>query len=166
MHCCRLHFVLLLILLPAFAQAQTTTQTFVLGGGGKVSISDDQKLMLSAAQKIMARDFKSAEQLYSQAISINGRNIDAYLQRGVVRHELHNDEGSASDARMVVALANEGLKTNDRNPNLYYDRGMGLRLLRDYNGAFRDVQAGMKLSGNNNWQTDLDAIAFEAKASK
>src|SRR4051812_11290613 len=116
--------IMLAALLPAGAQAQTTTQTFVMGGG-KVIMTDDQKLMLSAAQKIMSRDFRGAEALYSQAISINGRNIDAYLQRGIVRRELKDEEGSASDARMVVALANEGLKTDDRNPNLYYDRGMG-----------------------------------------
>jgi hypothetical protein len=54
-----------------------------------------------------------------QAIAINGRNIEAYLQRAVVRREMHNDDGMSSDANTVIALANDALQQNPNDPNLY-----------------------------------------------
>src|SRR5579872_2487227 len=94
--------VLTLMPVDAFSQQPAT--------GGGLQFPPDQKLMFEAANKVVKHDYKSAEDIYTQAISINPNNIDAYLQRGIVRRELGNAEGTAADGKMAVTLANTSLK--------------------------------------------------------
>jgi Tfp pilus assembly protein PilF len=148
------------------SMAQTVQQTFVFGGGSNVQFSNDQKIMLEAASKLVQNDFANAENLYTQAIAINGSNIEAYLQRAVVRREMHTDNGMASDANTVIALANNALQQNPNDPNLYYQRGMGYRLLRQFDQARDDITNGMRIGGKDNWKTDLKAIELERKTAK
>jgi hypothetical protein len=157
---------------PVFAQ--TTTQTFVLGGparaqgggGPSVQIAPEQKMMFDAANLIVQRDFKGAESLYSQVIAMSRGNIEAYLQRGVVRREMGDEAGMMSDARNVVILANNALQQAPRDPTLYYRRGMGFRLLREFDQAKNDILTGMRIGGKTNWQNDLQAIDLERKVAK
>ena len=135
-------------------------------GGGKMQFSDDQKLMFEAAGKVVHHDYKGAEALYNQAIAANSGNVDAYLQRGIVRRELGDEAGTASDGQMAVRLADGALKNNPNDPNLYYKRGMGFRLLKNYDQAQKDISAGMNMGGPSVWQTDLQAIALEQKAAR
>jgi tetratricopeptide (TPR) repeat protein len=128
--------------------------------------SEDQKLIFEADQQVVKKDYKGAEGLYSEAIALNKNNIDAYLHRGTVRHELGDSGGVASDGQATVTLANTGLQNTPNDPNLYYKRGMGFRLLKNYDQAEKDISTGMRLGGQPTWQTDLQAIAFEKKAAK
>lgn len=161
----RIHIVILLLALGAggFFAGNAAAQQPATGG---LQISGDQKLLFEAAKKVMSRDFKGAEDLYSQALSINKSNIDAYLQRGVVRRELGDAAGVASDGQATVTLANMGLKNNPNDPNLYYKRGMGFRLLKNYDQAEKDISAAIGMGGQPTWQTDLQAIKFERKEEK
>ncbi len=136
---------------PAFAQLS------------KIQISDDQKLVLEAIQFVVHRDWKNAETLYSQAIGINSNNIEAWLQRGVVRREMGDEAGSESDAGRVVALANAGLQANSNDPTLYHQRGMAERLLKNFSAARRDIGTAIRLSGNTSWDNDLKAAQLEEK---
>jgi len=156
------------VLLAPPLHAQTVTQTFVLGGGNNASvqITNDQKILLEAANKFVRRDYEGAESLYTQAIAINGSNIEAYLQRAAVRRELHNEAGMTADANMVIGLANQALQRNGNDPGLYYQRGMGYRLLRQFDLARDDITTGMRIGGRSNWQTDLKAIEIERKAAR
>gem|GEM_PF-2376627 len=155
-----------MISLPAFAQ--TTQQTFILGGSGasNLQISNDQKIMLEAANKLVQRDYRTAENMYSQAIAVNRVNIEAYLQRAVVRRELGDEAGMATDARSVIGLADNALQQSPNNPTLYYQRGMGYRLLREFDQAKNDIVTGMQIGGKSNWKTDLQAIELERKTVK
>jgi Flp pilus assembly protein TadD len=173
----------LVLCLPLSAQAETRTfviqkgkvtsstgATSAIPGGvvassGKpqVVITDDQKLMFDASKQVMARDFTAAEATYTKVLGMNSGNIEAYLQRGIVRRELGNKTGMASDARTAVSLANAQLQVTPRDPNLYYQRAMGLRLLRQFAQAKQDLRTAMQLSGNTNWETDLKAIELEEK---
>ncbi len=148
------------------AMAQTSQQTFVFNGGANVSISSDQKLMLEAANKFVQNDLSGAESLYTQAIALNGNNTEAYLQRAVVRRELHNEEGMVSDAKTVIGLSNNALQRNPNDPTVYYQRGMGYRLLRQFDQAKADITNGMQIGGKKNWETDLKAIEIERKVIK
>jgi tetratricopeptide (TPR) repeat protein len=154
----------------AFAPTATAETKFIINGtpaggsGSKFEISADQKLMLEAAKKVVSNDYKSAEALYDQAISINGSNMDAYLQRGIVRRELGNQAGAESDGRTVVALANSSLQLAPNDANLYHRRGMGLRLVRDFDNAKADISRAIQMSGQLSWKTDLQAIELERKA--
>ncbi len=151
------------------AQAQQTK--FIIngaqvtsGGGNSMQISSDQKLMLEAAKKVVNNDYKGAESLYDQAISINGSNIDAYLQRGIVRRELGNDAGAQADGRSVVTMVNSSLQMNPNDASLYHRRGMGLRLLKDFEHARADISKAIQMSGGQmSWKTDLQAIDLEEK---
>ena len=148
---------------PVFAQ---TTQTFVIGGASNLKISNDQKIMLEAANKLVQKDYSTAESMYSQAIAVNGGNIEAYLQRAVVRRELGDDQGMTADARSVIMLSNNALQQSPNNPTLYYQRGMGYRLLRHFDQARSDISTGMQIGGKGNWKTDLQAIELERKTVK
>jgi len=160
-----------LAVMPAQVYAQAQTQFIINGApatggtsGNTLQISSDQKLMLEAAKKVVSNDYPGAEALYNQAISMNGGNMDAYLQRGIVRRELGNDAGAQADGRMVVNIANSGLQAAPNDANLYYHRGMGLRLLKDFGGAKADVSKAIQMSGQLSWKTDLQAIELEARA--
>ena len=146
-----------------FSGSVLAQQTIPLGT--KLQFGEDQKVMLDAAAKTLKRDFKGAEVLYSKAIDINKSNIDAYMQRGIVRHELGNASGAASDGQATVTLANSALRNNPNDPNLYYKRGMGFRLLKRYDQAKQDISNGMRLGGSSSWQMDLQSIDFEQKES-
>lgn len=152
--------VWLCLALPWSAMAQT----MVIGGG--LQIGDDQKLMFEAARQVMQHDYQGAQVTYSKAIAINGQNIDAYLQRGIVRRELGDAAGTAFDGNRAVLLANAALQGSTNNPNLYYQRGMGFRLLKNFNQAKQDIRTGMQLGGSQNWQLDLQAIELEQRAAR
>src|SRR4051812_8936471 len=118
--------LLMALLAPSLVLAQTT-QTFTLRNGkavtapgiagapAKIQISEDQKLMFAAARKMMEKDYQGAEALYTKAISVNNGNSNAYLQRGMVRRELHDSAGMIADARVVATLANNGLRQHPNN---------------------------------------------------
>lgn len=165
-HCCAWLIGGVLIVSPVAAAAQTIQQTFVVGGSGSSSnlqIPNDQKIMLEAANRLVQKDFRGAESMYSQAIAVNRANIEAYLQRAVARRELGDEPGMSSDARSVILLANNALQQAPNNPTLYYQRGMGYRLLRAFDQAKNDIITGMRIGGKNNWKTDLQAIELERK---
>jgi tetratricopeptide (TPR) repeat protein len=153
-------------LITALAAPAALAQQMVFGGNSKLQITNDQQVLFEAANKVMNRDFASAEGLYSQAIAMNGRNIDAWLQRAVTRRELGNEAGMQSDARTVIALSDEALQQTPQNANLFYERGMGYRLLRDYDKAREDISTGMRIGGRSSWQTDLQAIELERKEGR
>jgi len=142
---------------PQFALAQAPMRLHIAG---------DQKLMFDAMQKVMKRDWKGAEMIYTQVLAINGGNVDAYLQRGLMRHELGDEAGQAADGRKAVMLANSGLQANPHDANAYYQRGMGERLLKDYPAAKQDIATAVKMTGNATWQTDLQAVEFDEKAGR
>lgn len=153
----------LLPLCPALAQ---TAQRTLIVGAGNLQITNDQKLMLEAANKFITRDYAAAENLYTQALAVNSGNVDAYLQRAAVRREMHNANGMASDAKMAVTLADSALQQNPNDPNLYYRRGMGYRLLGQFDQARSDIASGMRIGGPDTWNTDLEAIELERRASR
>ncbi len=163
--------LLLAVLLAPWGAAAETKRQIVFngvplgGGSGRLVIGEEQKLMLEAMRKVMARDYRAAEQIYSRIIGMNQGNIDAYLQRGIVRRELKDERGTVSDANAVVTLANSTLPVQPANPNLYYQRGMGFRLLRNFRQAKQDISRAIQMSGQTGWRTDLQAIELEEKGA-
>lgn len=154
------------LIMASTAPAAAQTQTFVFGNAPNIQLSNDQKIMLEAANKLVQRDYRSAEGMYTQAIALNGSNIEAYLQRAVARREMGDQNGMAADATTVINLSNSQLQQNPRDPTLYYQRGMGYRLLRQFDQARNDITTGMQIGGKSNWKTDLQAIELERKSSK
>ncbi|MDE3038142.1 MAG: hypothetical protein KGJ21_06810 [Pseudomonadota bacterium] len=132
----------------------------------RMQIDGDTQVMLAAMQKVMQRDFRGAEELYGKAIAINPGNIEAWLQRALMRRELNDAAGTAADARQVVLLANRALALRPNDANLYYHRGMGYRFLRDFPDAERDIARAIRMSGQESWKTDLQATELEEKEAQ
>lgn len=132
----------------------------------QMQISGDTQVMLEAMRKVMHHDFRGAEALYGNAIAINPNNMDAWLQRALMRRELGDGAGAMSDGRQVVTLCNQGLAGNPNDANLYYHRGMGYRLLKDYPDAERDIAKAISMGGQAGWKDDLQATELEAKEGR
>lgn len=156
------------MLLPGLALAQTQTRTFVINKNGKAAtpglmLPQDQKLMLAAAKKMSEREYKEAERLYGQALAANGSNINAYLQRGLVRRDLGNQAGMEADARQALSLVNARLAQDGNNANLYYQKSLGERLLKQFDAAEQDLRTAIRLSNKSEWNTDLKALELERR---
>lgn len=177
----------LLPLLIAFTSqgfAQTSSQKFVIRDGkmvnsggtakggaaslpkGGVHIGDSQKLMFAASKKIVERDYRSAEAIYTQVIASNNGNTDAYLQRALVRRELKDTQGMAADAKAAIVLASHTLKNNPNKASAWYQRSLGLRFLKQFDQARADLNKAIALKGRAEWQTDLKAIELEQKMAR
>jgi len=156
----------LFCLLAIDACAQAQPNVVVNGRSSAAEMNQTQKLMFEGAKYSMARQFKEADAVYSQIIASDGGNTEAYLQRAVVRRELGDESGKVSDARNAVALASASLQANPRDFNLYYQRSLALRLLKQFDGARRDLNAAMQLGGSVTWQNDLQAIDLEQKMAQ
>lgn len=150
------------------AQAADQPVAIPIQGGQQVVIPQDQQLMLQAARMVMQRDYGGALRLYDQAIGMNPGNIEAYIERSVVKREMQNTAGSEADAAMAVRLSDAAITRDPKNPLLYYQRGMGYRFLRDFAHAKENVRYAMQISGgqHSDWETDLRAIELEEKMSQ
>jgi tetratricopeptide (TPR) repeat protein len=156
---------------PVFATPAKPTIVMngkVIGGDKSPSmiISDDQKYMFEASKKFMDMDFKGAEALYSRAIDANEGNANAWLQRGVVRRELGDVRGMASDAQRALIITEAAMRQNPNDADLYYQKSLAERLLKRFDVAEQDLRQAMRLSNSRKWETDLKAIALERKMAQ
>lgn len=135
-------------------------------GGAAAEIGPEQKQMFEASAKFVKFDYKGAEAAYTEVLQMNGRNINAYVQRGVVRRELGNKEGTRSDATMALNLIDAALRQEQGNANLYYERSLANRLLKQFDAAEKDLRMAMRLNASANWENDLKAIALERKMAQ
>ena len=130
----------------------------------RIQISPAQQVMFGAAQKVLQRDYAGALALYNQAVAMDGTNVQAYLQRGVVKREMHDEAGAQADAAAAIRLCNAALARDPQNAQLYHDRALGFRLLKDFAHAREDMQRALQLPGAQpGWKTDLRAIDLEEK---
>src|SRR5579884_2269582 len=93
----------------AFAAAADQPVSIPMQGGKQLLIGQDQQYMLEAAKKVMKHDLAGALPLYDQAIHGNPANIEAYIQRSVVKRELRDAEGSSADAAMALRLSDAAI---------------------------------------------------------
>lgn len=179
--------VVLMASLPVSAYAQTTTQHFTIrngklvGGdtaapqasgaassgnsGGGITLNSEQQYMIAALSALVQKDLPRAESLYSQVISMNGSNSEAYLQRGIARRESGDTHGMTSDAKMALTLLNNEIRQHPREVNLYRKRSMALRLLQSFDLAKKDLLTAMQLTGKSSvtLQNDMQAIELERR---
>ncbi len=136
--------------MQAYAQQQTIVMQGgkIISGGGAASAQagEEQQLMNDAPNYVLRRDYQGAEGLYTHVIGINKNNIGAYIQRGLVRRELGNQQGAMADGQIAVTLTNELMNTLPNNANLYYQRAMGFRLMRQFPQAREDMQKAINLA--------------------
>lgn len=129
----------------------------------QVSIGPEPLMMLEASQHVLKGEFPRAEILYSQVIATNPGNLQAYIQRAIVRREMKDRKGMEADAIEVLNQTNMGISKDPGNADLYYHRGTAFRLLKDFPKARADIQEAITLSPNDSWRQDLMAIDLEEK---
>lgn len=163
--CRRALALLALVLVPSWLFAADQPIAIPLQNGQQVVLGQEQQLMLKAAQYVSKRDFASALPVYSQVLAMDGGNIEAYIQRSVVRSELNDAAGAEGDAVTAVSLSSALLAKDPNNAQLYYQRGTGYRLLKDFAHAKADINHAIQLAGGQHadWQSDLSAMNLEEK---
>jgi tetratricopeptide (TPR) repeat protein len=164
-------FPVMVVALSLAFPAQAQTQRMVIENGKVASASrpevgGDQVLMLEAVGKVMQRDYRAAETLYSQAIAQNAGNLQAYIQRGLIRRELKDGQGAQSDGRAVVTLADRTLQRNSEDADAYQQRAMGYRLQGQFALAKEDMRMALKRQRKISWENDLKAIELEERMSQ
>ena len=154
-----------LALLTGFISPALAADHAIALKGGKLVIRQEQQWMLEASKRVIEGDYPAALQLYNQVISSDGGNIQAYVQRGVVRRQMQDENGCQQDATMAVRLSDAAIQQDPNNSKLYYQRGTGYRLLKDFPQARENIEYAIRLSGKAraDWETDLKAIALEEK---
>ncbi len=130
------------------------------------ALDEEGMLMISAIQKTMQQDYRGAENDCTRVISINPYNTDAYLQRGVIRRLLGNEQGAYADGQSAYTIASGQLSKNPRNPEAYHQRGMAARLMGNYALAKQELRTSLELGGDPDWKNDLRDTDLEEKASR
>ena len=154
--------VTLLVSAGSSAIAQQTQLSFT----NNIEFGKEQQLMFGAANKAIKGDLRGAEMDYSQVISMNASNVDAYLQRGLIRRELKNPAGAKADGQAAAVLANKRVEQYPNKSSAYHQRGMAYRLLGNYVQAAKDVQRAYQMTHDESIRVDLQAIVLEQKTAK
>ncbi len=129
-----------------------------------LQVGPAQQLMLTAAQAVMKQDYNEALTLYNQAIATDPGNIEAYLQRGVIRRQMKDETGARADGDTALQLADNAIAANPGNAMLYHQRSMANRLRLQFRQAREDAQRAQQLPGANGaWENDVNAIILEEK---
>jgi tetratricopeptide (TPR) repeat protein len=93
---------------------------------------------LQANAKYKARNLNGAISDYSQAILLNPRYASAYVSRGLVRHELGDQQGMVADLDLAI-------QSNTRSALAYSVRGVTRYQQGDTKGAIADLEKALYL---------------------
>lgn len=91
-----------------------------------------------ASSYLGLKDYNQAVVGYSEAIRLEPKFVNAYVNRGVVYSILDNKEEAVSDFSTAINL-------NPQYPFSYVDRGFALLELKDYDRAFEDFNKAIQL---------------------
>jgi tetratricopeptide (TPR) repeat protein len=80
-----------------------------------------------------------AEVYYNQALLINPNYAEAYLNRGIVRDALEDEQGAIEDYSQAI-------KINPNNTDAYEERGFSRYKLGDKQGAIEDYSQAIKIN--------------------
>ena len=96
---------------------------------------------------LITKDLKEKQDLYTKALSLNPNFLDAYINRGLVKNELGDFEGSIQDYDKAIQL-------DSKCALAYNNRGYTKYKQKNYNGALEDYNKAILL--NPKFQMALD----------
>lgn len=102
---------------------------------------------------LIAENKEKKEELYSKAIEINPEFLDAYLNRGLVKNELGDYDGSIQDY-------DKALELDPKFALAYNNRGYTKYKKQDYKGALDDYNRAILLNPKFQMAIDNKAALF------
>ena len=102
------------------------------------------------AQAVSEKNPAKEMELYSQIIGIDPNIAEVYINRGILRKNMKDEEGALQDYNKAIEL----------NPNdaAYYNRGILKKDMNDKDGALQDYNKAIELNPN-------DAMAYNNHGS-
>lgn len=88
-------------------------------------------------QGLRAEDLNEQIKLFSEAISLDSKNLDAYFYRGVAKNNIGDFNGAILDYTKVIFY--------EPSPDVYFNRGNSKYSLMDFYGAKEDFEKALKL---------------------
>lgn len=93
--------------------------------------------------KNLKDDYLGAEKDYTKAIELNPKYIDAYINRGRLRHNgFHDDKSAIADYDAVIAI-------DPKHADAYFYRGNAYRNLRNFQQACTDWYKAAELGNKD-----------------
>ncbi len=102
-------------------------------------------ITLGQANKLIRKGLKSTDpneqvQIFTEAIALEPKNLDAYFYRGLAKHDLGDFNGAIMDYTKVIFY--------EPGADVYFNRGNSKYSLMDYSGAKEDFGNALKLAPN------------------
>ena len=100
-------------------------------------------ITIGQANKLIRKALKSEDpneqiQLYTEAISLEPKNLDALFYRGLTKHSIGDFNGAILDYTKVIFY--------EPSADVYFNRGNSKYSLMDFNGAQEDYSNALKLN--------------------
>ncbi|KZR62047.1 tetratricopeptide repeat protein [Prochlorococcus sp. MIT 1303] len=89
--------------------------------------------------KAIAANPQGAIAYHSKEITINPKNVDAYVNRGLAKENLKDYKGAIADHSKAIAI-------NPQHAPAYYSRGVGKHASKDYQGAIADYSKAITIN--------------------
>ena len=102
---------------------------------------------------LIEKDLNIKKELYTNALKVNPKFLDAYINRGLVFNELKNYEASISDYDKAIEL-------DGKCALAYNNRGYSKFLKDDFDGALQDYNKAILLNPKFKMALDNKAMLF------
>ena len=102
---------------------------------------------------LIEKDLNIKKELYTNALEVNPKFLDAYINRGLVFNELKNYEASISDYDKAIEL-------DGKCALAYNNRGYSKFLKGDFDGALQDYNKAILLNPKFKMALDNKAMLF------
>lgn len=103
---------------------------------------DAEAVFNQAENEFAVGNYQEAEQLYTQVLSLDSENMNAYLRRGFSRSVLKDYQLAVEDYSVVI-------DKHPEHPFAYLSRGSAFNKLEDWDAALADFNRVLSLDPKN-----------------
>ena len=103
---------------------------------------DAESIFNQAENLLGSGDYENAAKLYSDVLTMDSENLNAYLRRGFCYSVLKNYDGAVADFGVVI-------EKYGRDPYAYISRGSAYNKLEKYETALTDFDKALSIDPDN-----------------
>jgi tetratricopeptide (TPR) repeat protein len=107
----------------------------MLANNAAFAATDTKSLLSSGEAKLKAKDYTGAITDFTQALELNPKNAEVYLNRGLAKRSAGDIEGAKADFKSSIEV-----DPTPKDAAAYYQRGLAKSALGDNNGALSDYK--------------------------